>query len=353
VHGSSSSSAAPFVGPGVADPSNYLTIGGGASETIQFTSSKNAFGLYWGSVDTYNAIKFYDGSTLVASYTGADVAPLLANGNQGSFAANGYVEFVGLHNFNKVVLSSSSNAFEIDNISAGNVPASHALLTGTVSGTMSVHDPDVGDTLTGVVTTNATALFNNSSTLPSGVANLLSFGNISFDSVQSDGGTDVLHWNYDPHGTNLDFLHAGDTLKITYTAKVSDGHGSYGSQQLTVTLVGADNETNVSAFKFVDGTSGNDTFSNVGGGTTLVGNGGHDNFVFKPNSGSATITDFDPANDVLTFDSSMFGHNPSNVRAAALDDGHGNTVIPLNATDTITLLHILPNQLNNSDFHFV
>lgn len=354
VHGSSSSSAAPFMGPGVADPTNYLTIGGGASETIQFTSSKNTFGLYWGSVDTYNSIKFYDGSTLVASYTGADVAPLLANGNQGSFTANGYVEFVGLHNFNKVVLSSSSNAFEIDNISAGNVPASHSLLTGTVSGTMSVHDPDIGDTLTGVVSANATALLNGSSTLPNGVnvADLIKASNISFDSVQSDGGTDVLHWNYDPHGANLDFLHAGDTLKLTYAAKVSDGHDVYGSQSLTITLVGTDNDTNVSAFKFVDGTSGNDTFSNVGNGTTLVGNGGHDNFVFKPNSGSATITDFDPANDVITFDSSMFGHNPANVLLAAHED-HGNTVIPLNGTNTLTLLHVLPGALNSSDFHFV
>jgi VCBS repeat-containing protein len=357
VHGSTSVSAAPFMGPlpGTADQTNYLSIGAGGTETITFDTAKNTFGLYWGSVDTYNSIKFYDGNTLVASYTGADVAPLLANGNQGSFAANGYVEFVGLHNFNKVMLSSSSNAFEIDNISAGNLPTSHALLTGTVAGTMTVHDPDIGDTLTGVVSANATALLNGSSTLPNGVnvADLIKFSNISFDSVQSDGGTDVLHWNYDPHGANLDFLHAGDTLKITYTAKVSDGHGIYGSQQLTVTLVGTDNDTNVSSFKFVDGTSGNDTFNNVGNGATVVGNGGHDNFVFKLNSGSATITDFDPANDVLTFDSSMFGHEPSNVRAAALDDGHGNTVIPLNATDKITLLHILPNQLNNSDFHFV
>ncbi|MFX4778100.1 hypothetical protein ABTB39_19690, partial [Acinetobacter baumannii] len=86
----------------------------------------------------------------------------------------------------------------------------------------------------------ATALYNNSSTLPNGVNvnDLIKAGNITFDSVTSDGGTDVLHWSYDPHGANLDFLKAGDTLKLIYTAQVSDGHGSTGNQQLVITLVG-------------------------------------------------------------------------------------------------------------------
>ena len=65
---------------------------------------------------------------------------------------------------------------------------------------------------------------------------------LTFDSVQSDGGTDTLHWNYDPHGANFDFLHAGDVLELTYTAQVSDGHGNYGNQQVTVTLVGTNSQ---------------------------------------------------------------------------------------------------------------
>ena len=342
VHGSSSVSAAPFMGPqpGSQDTSNYLSIGADATETITFTTDKNSFGLYWGSVNSYNTIDFYEGDTLVASYTGADIVPLLASGNQGLFTANGYVEFSGLPHFNKVVLGTGgSNAFEIDNISAGSGPVAHATLQGPLSGTLSVHDVDIGDTLTGVVSADATVRYNNSSTLPNGVnvADLIKAGNLTFDSVESDGGTDTLHWNYDPHGANLDFLHAGDVLEITYTAQVSDGHGSYGNQQVTVTLVGTNSQTTVSALTVVDGTSGNDTFNNVGGNTTVLGNGGHDNFVFKPGSGSATIADFDPANDTITFASSMFNHNPANVLLAAHDDGHGNTVISLNATDTITL----------------
>jgi hypothetical protein len=75
--------------------------------------------------------------------------------------------------------------------------------------------------------------------------------------------------------------------------------------------------------------------------------------VFKPASGSATIADFDPATDTISFASSMFNHNAADVLAATHDDGHGNTVIAVNATDTITLQHVLKAQLSASDFHFV
>ena len=53
VNGSSSVTAAPFVGPlsGHQDTTNYLSIGGNGTETITFASAKNAFGLYWGSLD--------------------------------------------------------------------------------------------------------------------------------------------------------------------------------------------------------------------------------------------------------------------------------------------------------------
>ena len=241
VIGSSASvTAAPFVGPlpGNQDTTKYLSIGANATETITFASEKNVFGLYWGSVNSYNTIKFYDGTTLVASYTGADISPLLSTGNQGSFASNGYVEFQGLHSFNKVVLGSTSNAFEIDNISAGYVPPLK-----TVTGTLNVHDADIGDTLTAFVTGNATIEYNGSTTMPGGIdiSALLDAGGVTFDTMLSNGGTAVLQWTYHPTDANLNFLHAGDVLKIKFIAEVSDGHGHTGNQPLTVTLVGAAN----------------------------------------------------------------------------------------------------------------
>ena len=270
VHGSSSVTAAPFVGPapGHQDTTNYLSIGGNGTETITFASAKNAFGLYWGSLDSYNTIKFYDGATLVASYTGADISPLFPNGNQGSFVSNGYVEFSGLHSFNKVVLGSTSNAFEIDNISAGTIPAT---TLPPITGTLNVHDADIGDTLTAFVTGNATIDYNGSTTVPGGIdiSALIAAGDVTFDSMLSNGGTAVLQWTYHPANVNLNFLHAGDVLKIKFVAEVSDGHGHTGSQPLTVTLVGSANASTVSAAGPVIGTDAF-TVTELGNGVTKI-----------------------------------------------------------------------------------
>jgi VCBS repeat-containing protein len=134
VNGSFSGvTAAPFFGPlpGNADITNYLSIGAGGQETITFGSDQNAFGFYWGSVDAANTVNFYNGTTLVASYTGADVAPLFSNGNQSSFSSNGYVEFSSLAAFNTVVFSTdNTNAFEVDNISSGSTAAVSAPVSG-------------------------------------------------------------------------------------------------------------------------------------------------------------------------------------------------------------------------------
>jgi VCBS repeat-containing protein len=276
VHGSSSVSAAPFVGPlpGGQDTTNYLSIGANGTETITFASEKNAFGLYWGSLDSYNTIKFYDGTTLVASYTGNEISPLFPTGNQGSFSSNGYVEFSGLHPFDKVVLSSSANAFEIDNISAGNVPAPVTGLSGPIKGTLSVHDGDVGDTLTAFVIGNATIEYNGSASVPGNIdiSALVDAADVSFNSVPSNGGTAVLNWTYQPINANFDFLNAGDILKIKFVAEVSDGHGHTGSQPLTITLIGAESPTNGSSILAAGPVIGTDAFgvTHNGDGTTTV-----------------------------------------------------------------------------------
>lgn len=113
--------AAPFIGPGIADPTNYLatgTSGHGGTETLTFSGQHNVFALYWGSIDTYNTITFFNGNTQIATFTGLAVLPP-ANGNQGSFATNADVEFSNLGLFNKVVFQSSQAAFEVDNLQVG------------------------------------------------------------------------------------------------------------------------------------------------------------------------------------------------------------------------------------------
>jgi VCBS repeat-containing protein len=350
VHGTSSGSTAPFVGSGHADTTNYLGIGGDGTETITFAEEENAFGLYWGSVDAYNTINFYNGTTLVASYTGADISPLLANGDQASFASNGYVEFSDLAPFNKVVLASSANAFEVDNVSAGFISDSHIQLASPITGTLTISDADIGDTLTASVIGNAVVKYDGSTTLPSdaNVAALIDSSAVKFDSVTTTGGLDVLHWTYSPTNADLDFLEPGDTLTVTFQAQVSDGHAVTADQSLTVTIVGT-------GASVVNGTAQNDTFVNVGGGVTIFGQGGQDTFVFKPNFGSATIADFDATKDTIDIDHTLFNSVSALLASAQVANSGHDIIITDAAHDTITLKNVNMTlaQLatHQSDFH--
>ncbi|CCD86177.1 conserved protein of unknown function [Bradyrhizobium sp. ORS 285] len=349
VHGSSPVSAAPYMADG-ADKTNYLSIGNHAQETITFDNVKNSFGLYWGSVDSYNSISFYNGTKLVASYTGSDVAPLLANGGQASLASNGYVEFLGLSPFNKVVLASSQNAFEIDNVSAGYTADQPVKLASKMSGTLTVLDKDVGDTLTAAVTDNGVIKYNGAPSLPANahVQALADAHAITFDHVASDGGPDVLHWTYRPDAVNLDFLNPGDTLTVTYQAEVSDGHGGTATKALTVTLAGNGAST-------INGTAQDDNFVNVGGGVTIFGKDGNDTFVFNPHFGSATIGDLDLTKDSVEFDSSLFANGDALLAAAqSANNGH-DTVITDAAHDTLILKGVTLDQfkVHHDGFHLV
>jgi hypothetical protein len=115
--------AAPYLSNGngtlFGDPNNgpdtttYLSTGIG-SVTLTLPGEEKYFGLLWGSVDAYNTLSLYNGSTLVGSLTGADVTSN-ANGDQGEFGTF-YVNINSTESFDNVVATSSSYAFEFDNV---------------------------------------------------------------------------------------------------------------------------------------------------------------------------------------------------------------------------------------------
>jgi hypothetical protein len=124
--------AAPAGVGGVADASNYVTVPVNVNSipqtvTVTLPSTDDYFGLWWGSVDTYNTLTFYDNGVEVASFTGSDIAPP-ANGNQTASSENLYVNFVGLPDFNSFSMTSSQYAFEADNIAVGFVPEPMSIL---------------------------------------------------------------------------------------------------------------------------------------------------------------------------------------------------------------------------------
>jgi hypothetical protein len=104
-----------------ADQTEYLATGIG-EVTLQLDGYNQYFGLLWGSVDAVNTLSFYDGATLLFTFTGHDVDGL-ANGDQGA-AGTLYVNINSDTPFNKVVASSSAYAFEFDNVALAVNPIS-------------------------------------------------------------------------------------------------------------------------------------------------------------------------------------------------------------------------------------
>lgn len=120
----SGSSPGVYAAP-VNDTSTYLTVGpssGSQTVTISLANPANYFGFYSGSLDSYNKVEFFFMASLVDFFTGTDInmkafptSP--TNGNQSQAEYVNYFPTVGGNQafFDKVVYSSSTNAFETDN----------------------------------------------------------------------------------------------------------------------------------------------------------------------------------------------------------------------------------------------
>jgi len=112
-----------------ADSTQYLATFGGGHSTFTFNSPINYIGFTWGSVDPYNSISFYDASNnLIDTIGGATIiagAGLTASdpGVNGSVYAN----FTSATGIAKIIMNSSINAFEVDNISVAQLPLPAAL----------------------------------------------------------------------------------------------------------------------------------------------------------------------------------------------------------------------------------
>ena len=129
--------SAPF-GVSTKDASKYVSVPVNVNALPQSATvtnlggSNNYFGIWWGSVDTYNTLTFLSGGSPVESFTGlAITTPNAANGNQTAPSTNLYVNFLGLPSYDSFMMTSTQYAFEADNIAVGNVvpePATMLLL---------------------------------------------------------------------------------------------------------------------------------------------------------------------------------------------------------------------------------
>lgn len=105
------------------DTGTYAYVSAGESPvTLHLTGDMVYFGMLWGTVDSYNTIEFYDGATLVGSFTGSAVD----SGADGTAVV--YANFWAADGtFDSVVFRTTQEAFEFDNVRVAPTPLPAAL----------------------------------------------------------------------------------------------------------------------------------------------------------------------------------------------------------------------------------
>lgn len=126
--GTSGSGAQPYQTTG-----NYLSVLGGGTENVSF-SARSSFSFFWGSIDDFNTIVVHT-TAGNQTYTGADMASMFsgqgvqATGCQVQTACNRYFTFTDSTDaITGFSISSSSNSFELTNISAVPEPTTWAMM---------------------------------------------------------------------------------------------------------------------------------------------------------------------------------------------------------------------------------
>ena len=109
-----------------------------------------------------------------------------------------------------------------------------------VTGTLSVSDADVGNTLTAQAGTPVIAWSGGtlSAAQMSALMTALATGALTLGTAVSNGGAAGIGYSWNPAAADLDFLAAGQTLTVTYDVTVSDGRATSASQPLVFTIQG-------------------------------------------------------------------------------------------------------------------
>lgn len=122
---------------GGSNNTNYMAVGqesGGSSYSLTFGGAQSYFGFYWLAMDAANQVQFYNGSTLVASFSSSDISAILSSAYLGNpntstdpaekFAFIGFLSDNTATNFTSVAFNSLNpgTGFETD---------SHTILAGS------------------------------------------------------------------------------------------------------------------------------------------------------------------------------------------------------------------------------
>ncbi len=117
-----------------------------------------------------------------------------------------------------------------------------------INGTLFVKDLDIGDTITAsIVGTPSVTLSSGGSVPASVIAALTASGVLTFGSAITSTGIDqTIGFTYNPGPANLDFIRAGDSLRVVYTVKVKDGTTDSATQSITISITGSNDTATIS-----------------------------------------------------------------------------------------------------------
>ena len=270
----------------------------------------------------------YDPSS---NYTGSDTLTITANdlGHNASGVAQSTTQSVGIGITSADVIADSTT----HTVSA---PTGDTILFATGNGTLALTQPST---------------FSGEIAGISGTGDVLDISGFSAATTSASTGTGSYNRTFNTttltvtDGSNSHvetFTLAGNLSNSTWTV-TNDNNGG-------INIIDPPGTSNVAATPAA--APATSTIAASAPNQMLTGNAVSDTFVFNfANVGQATVTNFHTATDTLQFSSQLF----ANVQAAlnsTHDDGHGNTVITLDAHDSITLSGVVKAQLHANDFHF-
>jgi Ca2+-binding RTX toxin-like protein len=359
------------------DNGEAIVIVGGFGDTITNFGSITGSVLTDAGSDTFNVYTGSSISGLIDGGADTDVINLLGSG-QGSVTSFANVETINLIDGDWTLGSDGVTAL---NFQAGAQTlrlASAVLADGDFDGT--IDNYLAGDTidLLGIgLATSATLNASNLLTISGGSSGPITLqldasedytGFVFRLKSDGNGGTTITLGKNVNGGNGNDLLNGGagdDDLSggngddiLTAGAGNDTLSGGNGNDILNGDA-GNDSLSGGNGDDVMDGGAGNDDLSGGNGDDILIGGTGHDVmtggngsdlFVFEAGFGLDTVTDFH-GSDHIQFHSDLF-HDFQAVLAASQQVG-GDTVITLDAANTITLHNVQLTSLQANDFLFV
>jgi len=102
------------------DASQYVAVDPGGSARLSFATPENYLGILWGSVDPSDTLTFYDSANnVIGAVTSNDFGNLISSFNGWNTI---YVNFTSTTPFSSVVATTSTPAFEFDDVAYAPVP---------------------------------------------------------------------------------------------------------------------------------------------------------------------------------------------------------------------------------------